>query len=94
MKILAISGSLRDGSYNTMLLGAAADAAPEGVELELFDPVGIAELPLYDQDLDQTDPPESVIRRRRRSRDCATRSPAPTASSSPRRNTTRRSRAC
>jgi len=64
MRILGVSGSLRTDSYNTMLLGAAADAAPEGVEFELFDPVGIAELPLYDQDLDHADLPESVIRLR------------------------------
>jgi chromate reductase len=64
MRILAVSGSLRGDSYNTKLLRAAADAAPEGVEVELYDPAGIAELPLYDQDLDQGDLPESVIRLR------------------------------
>jgi chromate reductase, NAD(P)H dehydrogenase (quinone) len=65
MKILAVSGSLREGSHNTSLLRAAIDAAPEGVEVELFDPAAIAELPLYDQDLDDpTDPPASVQRLR------------------------------
>lgn len=52
MRILAVSGSLRAGSYNTNLLRAAIEAAPEGVEVELFDPAAIADLPLYDQDLD------------------------------------------
>ena len=52
MKVLAVSGSLRADSYNTRLLEAAAQAAPEGVEVELLDPSVIAELPLYDQDLD------------------------------------------
>ena len=51
MKILAVSGSLRAGSYNTSLLRAAVEAAPEGVEVELFEPSAIADLPLYDQDL-------------------------------------------
>jgi chromate reductase len=64
MRILAVSGSLREASYNTMLLRAAIDAAPEGVEVELFDPAAIAELPIYDQDLDQSAAPESVARLR------------------------------
>jgi chromate reductase, NAD(P)H dehydrogenase (quinone) len=37
MRILAVSGSLRDASYNTMLLRAAVELAPDGVELELWD---------------------------------------------------------
>jgi len=61
MRILAVSGSLREGSFNTSLLRAAAEAAPEGVELELWE--GLAELPLYDEDLDE-DVPESVRRMR------------------------------
>ena len=52
MKVLAVSGSLRAGSYNTLLLEEAAAAAPAGVEVELFDSSLIAELPAYDQDLD------------------------------------------
>jgi chromate reductase, NAD(P)H dehydrogenase (quinone) len=61
MRILAISGSLREGSFNTSLLRAALEAAPEGVELELWE--GIGELPLYDEDL-EGDVPESVRRLR------------------------------
>jgi chromate reductase len=61
MRILAISGSLREGSFNTSLLRAALEAAPEGVELELWD--GIGELPLYQEDL-EGDVPESVRRLR------------------------------
>ena len=64
MRILAVSGSLRGGSHNTNLLRAAVDAAPQGVEVELFDAAGIAELPLYDQDLDTGDVPRSVARLR------------------------------
>jgi chromate reductase, NAD(P)H dehydrogenase (quinone) len=61
MRILAVSGSLRAGSFNTSLLRAALETAPEGVELELWE--GIGELPLYDEDLED-DVPESVRRLR------------------------------
>ena len=64
MKVLAVSGSLRADSFNTSLLRAAAEAAPEGVDVELFDASGIADLPLYDQDLDSGDVPQSVERLR------------------------------
>jgi chromate reductase, NAD(P)H dehydrogenase (quinone) len=64
MRILAVSGSLRTDSYNTSVLRAAIDAAPDGVEVELFDPAAIADLPLYDQDLDGEDVPASVARLR------------------------------
>ena len=46
MRILAISGSLREGSYNTALARAAAEVAPAGVEVDLYD--GLASLPPYD----------------------------------------------
>jgi chromate reductase len=62
MKILAVSGSLRAGSHNTELLRLAASTAPEGVEVELWE--GIGELPLYDQDLEGDDLPQSVRRLR------------------------------
>jgi chromate reductase, NAD(P)H dehydrogenase (quinone) len=61
MRVLGISGSLREGSFNTSLLRAAVEAAPEGVELELWE--GLGALPLYDEDL-ELDPPESVQRLR------------------------------
>jgi chromate reductase len=64
MKVLTVSGSLRADSYNTSLLRAAIEAAPEGVEVELFDPAGIAGLPVYDQDLDSGEAPEPVVRLR------------------------------
>jgi chromate reductase len=52
MKVLGVSGSLRAGSYNTLLLEEAAAAVPAGVDVELFDSALIAGLPAYDQDLD------------------------------------------
>jgi len=48
--LLAISGSLRAGSYNTMVARAAAGLAPAGVTVEVAELV--RDLPLYDQDLD------------------------------------------
>jgi len=63
MRILAVSGSLRPGSFNSALLRAAAEAAPEGAEVELW--TGLAELPLYDEALDAGGPPEPVRRLRR-----------------------------
>ena len=71
MTILAVSGSLRADSHNTSLLRAAAEAAPEGVEVELFDPVLIADLPLYDQDLDDDEDLPRSVRRLREDWDAA-----------------------
>jgi chromate reductase len=62
MKILAVSGSLRAESHNTQLVREAAKLAPAGVEVELWE--GIGDLPIYDQDLEDTDVPESVRRLR------------------------------
>jgi chromate reductase, NAD(P)H dehydrogenase (quinone) len=60
MRLLAISGSLRADSYNAALARAATELVPVGVEVELYDGLGL--LPAYDQDLDQpdSDPPEPV----------------------------------
>jgi chromate reductase len=62
LRILAVSGSLRAGSFNTSLLRAALEAAPDGIELELWE--GLGDLPFYDEDL-ESDAPESVQRLRR-----------------------------
>ncbi len=66
MKILALSGSLRRESFNTALAYAARDLAPDGVEVEVYDGLGL--IPHYDQDLDHEDveTPESVADLRRR----------------------------
>lgn len=61
MRVLAVSGSLREGSFNTSLLRAAIEAAPEGIELELWE--GLGELPIYDEDF-EADVPESARRLR------------------------------
>ena len=64
MRILAVSGSLRADSYNTSLLRAAAEAAPEGVEVELFDPAGIARAAVVRPGSRQRRRSESVARLR------------------------------
>ena len=57
IRIGGISGSLRKGSYNLMLLRAAADLMPEEVQ---YEEIPIGDLPLYNQDLDGDRPPEAV----------------------------------
>ncbi len=58
MHVLAISGSLRAASYNTALLRAAAELAPEGVEVEFYDE--LEALPPYNEDRDTEHPPPGV----------------------------------
>jgi len=50
MKVLGISGSLRQASFNTALLRAAIQLAPEGMTIEV---APIADVPLYNEDLRQ-----------------------------------------
>jgi chromate reductase len=49
LQFVGMSGSLRKGSYNTMLLQTALKLLPEGVTMEVFE---IGKLPLYNADLD------------------------------------------
>jgi chromate reductase len=58
MKVLAISGSLRSGSYNTTLLRAAAEVASEDVEVVLYD--GLKAIPPYDEEDDTDIAPAAV----------------------------------
>jgi chromate reductase len=50
MRVLGISGSLRQGSFNTALLRAAAERLPAGAELVEYG--GLGSIPPYDEDLD------------------------------------------
>ena len=60
MQILGIAGSLRAGSLNRALLAAAAELAPEGMEIRPWD--RLREVPHYDGDLDVDERrPEPVI---------------------------------
>ena len=58
MRILAISGSLRDDSHNTALLRATCEEAPEGVDVDIWQ--GLKVVPPYDQDDDVVPGPEAA----------------------------------
>jgi chromate reductase len=60
VRVLGICGSLRRGSYNRLLLLAAAELLPPHVEFELYEELG--EVPPYDADLDVEPPPAAVAR--------------------------------
>lgn len=49
IQLVGLSGSLRKGSYNTLLLKAAAQLLPTDVSMEI---ISIADIPLYNADLD------------------------------------------
>ncbi len=58
-RILAIAGSLRQGSFNQGLLRAAQEVAPEWVEVQFFD---IGQLPFFNEDVEASGDPEPVRR--------------------------------
>jgi len=58
MKILAISGSLRQSSTNSALVLAMAALAPDGVDFAIYD--GQADLPHFSPELDGADAPASI----------------------------------
>ena len=60
-KIVAISGSLRKGSFNTLALKAAQELAPAGVTIEIAD---ISDLPMYNDDIRNDAYPEPCKRLR------------------------------
>ena len=49
IQLVGVSGSLRKGSYNTMLLKAALQLLPPNVSMEI---ISIEDIPLYNADLD------------------------------------------
>lgn len=62
LRVLGISGSLRRGSYNTALIRAAAEVAPDDVTIHL---ASIADIPLYDRDVEREHGfPDAVVRLR------------------------------
>ena len=61
MNFLAISGSLRAASLNSALLRATARLAPPGIAVQLFQ--GLGELPLFNPDIEDTDPLSVAILR-------------------------------
>src|SRR6201987_633173 len=56
MRILGISGSLRAASYNTALLRAAAEVAPEGVTVDIYEDLEL--LPPFNEDREDAPPAE------------------------------------
>ena len=58
LRVLGISGSLRRASYNSGLLRAAQEIAPERMEISIFD---IKDLPFYNGDVEAQGDPASVI---------------------------------
>jgi chromate reductase len=63
-KVFAISGSLRAGSHNTLLLRAARKFTPGDMEIEIFE--GLREIPPYDRDLDNAEDRPAVVNELRR----------------------------
>jgi chromate reductase, NAD(P)H dehydrogenase (quinone) len=57
IRILGISGSLREGSYNRALLRAARELAPPGAEIVEFD---LSPIPLYNGDVEAAGDPAPV----------------------------------
>jgi chromate reductase, NAD(P)H dehydrogenase (quinone) len=56
MRILGIAGSLRRGSYNRLLLRAAAERIP----IEIYD--GLGSIPLFNEDLESENAPHPPLR--------------------------------
>lgn len=61
--VCGIAGSLREKSYNRALLRAARELAPDGMEVRIFD--GMAEIPLFNEDVEASGDPEPVLALRR-----------------------------
>jgi NAD(P)H-dependent FMN reductase len=63
VRILALGGSLRDASFNRLLLREAAALAPAAIDLDLGLVDAVGALPLFDQDiLDREGPPAAAVR--------------------------------
>jgi chromate reductase len=58
IRILGFAGSLRRASYNRGLIRAAAEGAPVGTVVEVFD---LGNIPLYNQDVEDSGEPRSVV---------------------------------
>jgi len=57
MNVVGFAGSLRKGSFNKALLRLAAREAPEGINVLIHD---LADIPLYNMDLEQDVFPQAV----------------------------------
>jgi chromate reductase len=59
LEVLAFAGSLRQASFNRALLAAAQELAPGGMAITVFD---LAEIPLYNGDVEAAGDPAGVVR--------------------------------
>lgn len=57
LRIAGIAGSLRRASFNRFLLRAAAEQAPDGMEIVVFD---LSDVPLFNQDVEAEGDPGPV----------------------------------
>lgn len=58
IRIIGISGSLRNNSYNTAALRAAATLLPEGASMEIVD---LSPIPIFNEDVEAKGLPQAVI---------------------------------
>ncbi len=59
MRLLAISGSARKASTNTVLLQEVAKLAPDGIEIEVF--AGVGDLPIFSPDREGKNTPPEIL---------------------------------
>ena len=57
LHVVGISGSVRRGSFNTALLRASQEVAPDVMEIDIFE---LNDIPLYNDDLEDAGDPKSV----------------------------------
>lgn len=57
LRVLGVAGSLRKASLNRALLRAATEAAPAGLQIDIFD---LDPLPLYNADVEEGGDPDGV----------------------------------
>ena len=60
MRVLALCGSLRAGSYKRRLLESAGAQLPDDVVFDIYE--GLADVPAYDEDLDDAPAAVSALR--------------------------------
>jgi chromate reductase, NAD(P)H dehydrogenase (quinone) len=58
IRVVGFAGSLRRGSFNKGVIRAAAESAPSGLLVQVFD---LADIPLYNQDIEDAGEPASVV---------------------------------
>ncbi|MBK8982327.1 MAG: NAD(P)H-dependent oxidoreductase [Ignavibacteria bacterium] len=59
IKVLGISGSLRESSFNTALLKSSIEHSKKYLNIDIYD---ISRIPLYNHDIEKKGIPESVIK--------------------------------